>query len=80
MVHHHWRISIHCIHHLKNLQRQQLGITPITSNATTPKNTQVTAATKTGNTVGMQNTGTPINYMILVILLIVSGMIMPKRR
>ena len=34
----------------------------------------------TSKTVGMQNTGLPINYLILAILAIISGLLVPKRK
>jgi hypothetical protein len=48
-------------------------ITPITINAKNPA--QVNAAS---NTITMQNTGTPINYLIMAILMILSGLLVSK--
>ncbi|PKL66408.1 MAG: hypothetical protein CVV28_11045 [Methanobacteriales archaeon HGW-Methanobacteriales-1] len=48
-------------------------ITPITINAKNPA--QVSAAS---NTIAMQNTGTPINYLIMAILMILSGLLVSK--
>ena len=48
-------------------------ITPITINAKNPA--QVNAAS---NTIAMQNTGTPINYLIMAILMILSGLLVSK--
>ena len=58
-------------------------ITPITINVispTAPANpvTQVNAASNT-KTIGMQETGTPMNYLILAILAVLSGLILPRR-
>ncbi len=48
-------------------------ITPITINAKNP--VQVNAV---NNTISMQNTGTPINYLIMAILMILSGLLVSK--
>jgi hypothetical protein len=32
------------------------------------------------NTVGMQPTGTPINYLILAILMVIGGLFLPKKK
>ena len=54
------------------------GVNPLTIHAQSPLNpsSTVKAANKT---VGMQKTGTPINYLILAILVVISGLI-PKRK
>ena len=38
-----------------------------------------TNSTVNAETIGMQNTGTPLNYMILAILAVLSGLILPRR-
>jgi uncharacterized repeat protein (TIGR01451 family) len=49
------------------------GVTPITINV----EKQVNAAS---NTIAMQETGTPINYLILAVLMVLSGLLAPKRK
>ena len=39
-----------------------------------------TNSTVNAETIGMQNTGTPINYLILAILAVISGLILPRRK
>jgi len=50
-------------------------ITPITINAKNPA--QVNAA---NNTITMQNTGTPMNYLLIAILMVLSGFLVSKRK
>lgn len=60
------------------------GVTPLTINALN----QVKAAIKTNKTtsnnstetLGMQKTGVPLNYLILVVLMVIGGLIVPKRK
>lgn len=40
----------------------------------------VNAASTTSKTIGMQETGIPINYLIIAILAVISGLIIPKRK
>ena len=54
-----------------------LGVNSLTINAIPQANA---ATSTTTNTIGMQNTGTPINYIIMAFLLIMSGLIVSKRR
>ncbi len=49
------------------------GVTPLTINAAS----EAKAATET---VGMQETGLPVNYMILAILMVLGGFLVPKRK
>jgi hypothetical protein len=52
------------------------GVTPLTLNVEDPVS-QVNAAS---NTVAMQKTGTPINYLVLAVLMVLSGLLAPKRK
>ena len=52
------------------------GVTPLTINVEDPV-AQVNAAS---NTVAMQETGTPINYLVLAVLMVLSGLLAPKRK
>lgn len=51
------------------------GVTPLTINVEDP--VQVNAA---GKTVAMHETGTPINYLVLAVLMVLSGLLAPKRK
>ena len=57
-----------------------LGITPITINAVTPETTSTSQVNAATTTVEMENTGTPINYIAMAIFLIISGLILEKKR
>ena len=59
-----------------NLQNMTINVTPQVMASTTVHATSTTSA----NTIGMENTGTPINYIIMAFLLIMSGLIVSKRR
>ncbi|MBP2044857.1 beta strand repeat-containing protein [Methanobacterium aggregans] len=52
------------------------GVTPITINVEDPV-AQVNAA---GSTVAMQETGTPINYLLIAVLVVLSGLMVPKKK
>lgn|GEM_PF-734824 len=52
------------------------GVTPLSINVEDPL-AQVNAAS---NTVAMQETGTPINYLVLAVLMVLSGFLAPKRK
>ena len=52
------------------------GVTPLIISTDPIKNTTVNAT----STVSMQNTGIPLNYLIMAILLIISGLVVPKRK
>ena len=49
------------------------GVTPITINA-------VSVVNPASNTIGMQETGMPLNYLILAVLMVISGFLVPKRK
>jgi uncharacterized repeat protein (TIGR01451 family) len=51
-------------------------VTPLSINVEDPV-AQVNAAS---NTIAMQETGTPINYMILAVLMVLSGLLAPKKK
>jgi uncharacterized repeat protein (TIGR01451 family) len=53
------------------------GVTPVTVNAVTESATEVNAATKT---VAMQKTGMPLAYLALAVLLMLGGLVVPKRK
>jgi uncharacterized repeat protein (TIGR01451 family) len=53
------------------------GVTPLTVNAVTETSTEVNAATKT---VAMQETGMPLAYLVLAVLLMLGGLVVPKRK
>lgn len=49
----------------------------MTTNVNVTAGTEVNAAS---NTVGMQETGIPINYLVLAVLMVIGGLLVPKRR
>ena len=50
-----------------------------TSNQSTDEKTTVNAASKTTKTIGMQDTGLPLNYLILAVLMVIGGLV-PKKK
>jgi uncharacterized repeat protein (TIGR01451 family) len=52
------------------------GVTPLVISTSSINNTKVNAT----STVSMKPTGIPLNYLIIAILLIISGLVVPKRK
>lgn len=52
------------------------GVTPLIISTNSINNSTVNAA----DTISMQNTGIPLNYLIMAMLLVIGGLIIPKRK
>jgi hypothetical protein len=66
-------ITVNNIQISETTQGNIQDVIPVTASA----QSQVKAA---GKTIGMQKTGLPINYLILAVLLVISGLLVPKRK